>query len=401
MEQAKQARGAIESLFVNDVIAQSDSTWAWGQFFHDTREHKQYGIYGTSAGTQVLILSGHGPGDRYVLGARKLLQESYTSRDPNNRFYKDHHYDRVYKLTSLIESESADQETTAEPSAAMQDLISRLLPEQGWGEFCNSDLDKDESRITSTSVALLALSKYRKFRATPECEKAITWLCRRLTEKLAPAIYELALGTLALIEYRSLSDRVSTLDETVTLSTNRLAEWARSRKHVLLGADESHHYPTSSDGSRGNRYLFFLPDCLAALAFLRLGSPQGTRTYVLNVVHFFVKSIIDKGGFRSVSRNHFCTVDHLWIYRLLIEFVSKQAITLLPQPFYFWAAMPTLAKLITSLGFLAVGTMGLYFNLSSALSGNRKSVFLTVLSTVALGLFTRSVWEQFKGKAND
>lgn len=406
MEQARQARGAIESLFVNDVIAQSDSMWAWGQFFRDTREHKQYGIYGTSAGTQVLILAGHGPGNPYVLGARKLLQESYTSRDPNNRFYKDHHYDRIYKLTSLIESESADQQTIAEPSAAMQDVINRLLPEQGWGEFRNSDLDKDvESRITSTSVALLALRKYRKFRATPECEKAISWLCRRLTEKATPAIYELALGTLALIEYRPLSDRISTLDETITLSTNQLAEWARSRKHVLLGADESHHYATSSDGSRGNRYLFFLPDCLAALAFLRLGCPQRTRSYVLNVVQFFVKSIIDKGGFRSVSRNHFCTVDHLWIYRLLIEFESKQAITLLPQPFYFWAAMPTLAKLITALGFLAVGVMGLYFNLSAALSGYRmsiwKSVFFTVLSTVGLGLFTRSIWEQFKGKAND
>jgi hypothetical protein len=347
-------------------------------------------------------LAGHGPENRYVRGARQLLEESYSSRDPNNRFYKDHHFDRIYKLTSLIESESADQETIAEPSAAMQDLIGRLLAEQGWGEFHNSDSDKDiESRITSTAVALLALSKYRRFRGTSECEKAVTWLCRRLTEKAAPAIYERALGLLALVEYRSLSERVSTLDETIQLATNQLTEWARSRKRVQLGADESHHYRTSSDGSRGNRYLFFLPDCLAALAFLKLGCPQRTRSYVLNVVHFFVKSIIEKGGFRSVSRNHFCTVDQLWIYRLLTEFVSKQAITLLPQPFYFWAAMPTLAKLITSLGFLAVGTMGLYFNLSSALSGNRKSVFFTVLSTVALGLFTRSVWEQFKGKVND
>jgi len=403
MEQARQARGAIESLFVDDAISQPDSKWAWGQFFHDTREHKQYGIYGTSAGTQVLILAGRGPGNRHVLGARKLLQESYTSQDQNNRFYKDHHYHLIYKLTSLIEAEIADQEMIAEPSAAMRDLISRLLPEQGWGEFRNSDSDRDiESRITSTAVALLALRKYRAFRGTHECEKAVTWLCRRLTEKAAPAIYELGLGILALTEYRGLGDRVATLDETLALATSRLTEWAQSRKRILLGADESHHYPASCDGSRGNRYLFFLPDCLAALAFLKVGCPQRTRRYVLNVVHFFVTNIINKRGFRSVSRNHFCTVDHLWVYKLLSEFEVVEVSNLLPQPYYSWATMPRLAKVVTSLVFLGIGAIGLYFNSLSAQSrqplSSWKFVFFSALTAVGLALFSRSVWEHIQGK---
>lgn len=401
--QAKQARGVIESLFLSDGTSQGDDKWAWGQFFRDTREHKQYGIYGTSAGAQVLLLAGQGSQNAYVSGARSLLEDAYGSHDVNNRFYKDHHFDRVYKLTFLIEAESADRDTVEEATAPTNDLISRVLPQQGWGEFCNSDSDKDvESRITSTAAALMALSKYRKFRATAECEKAVAWLCRRLTEKAEPAIYELALGILALVEYQSVKDRVSGYDEAIVLTKGRLTDWARRQKSVQLGAEESHHYPTSVDGSRGNRYLFFLPDCLAALAFLRLECPHRSRRYVLNVVDFFVRSIIDKGGFRSISRNHSCTVDHLWIYRLLREFESKEVKCLLPQPFYSWAAMPRLARFLTSALFLGIGGLGLTFTVIAREPGHDiaiwQSVLFGIFATVGLGLFVRSLWVLLRGE---
>jgi hypothetical protein len=339
----------------------------------------------------------------YVAGARRLMQDAYTVHDAGNRFYGDRHFDLTYKLTFLVEAETADQETITQPTAAMQDLIGRLLTDQGWGEFSNSESDRDfESRIASTSAALLALSKYRTFRGTPECEKAVAWLCKRLTEKASPATCELALGVLALAEFQSLKDRIIGYDEAVKLTKNRLAEWVRNRKGILLGTEESHHYPASSDGSRGNRYLFFLPDCLTALAFLKLGCPQRTRRYVLNVVHFFVKTIVDKGGFRSIFRNHFCTVDHLWIYRLLKEFESKEPRSLLPQPFYSWAAMPRLARFVTSLVFLVAGCIGLYFTIQSREPGQNfpiwKSVFFTVIGTVGLALFARSLWEAFRGE---
>ena len=143
LEQARQAHGVIESLFLTDVMSEDDDKWAWGQFFHDIREHKQYGIYGTSAGIQVLLMAGHGLQNKYVVGARKLIEEAYTSRNDANRFYKDHHFDRVYKLTFLIEAECADLDRVEDPTASVEDLIGRILPEQGWGEFCNSELDKD------------------------------------------------------------------------------------------------------------------------------------------------------------------------------------------------------------------------------------------------------------------
>lgn len=403
IERAKQAREKIESLFLADVTSQAGDKWAWGQFFHDTREHKQYGIYGTSAGTQVLLMAGYGSENKYVLGARKLLEEAYTSSSDDNRFHKDHHFDRVYKLTFLIEAQSTDQDRVEEPTAAIEDLITRILPEQGWGEFCNSESDKDvESRIASTAASLLAISKYRRFRATSECEKAVAWLCRRLREKANPAIYQLALGSLAVTEYQSLRDRVAEYDAAKEFAKKQLIKWARKRKSELLGSDESHHYPTSSDGSRGNRYLFFLPDCLAALAFLKWESPKRARRYVLNVANFFAKEVIEKNGFLSVSRNHACTVDHLWIYRLLREVESKEVRDLLPQPYYVWSNMPFSAKILTSLGFLIVGCIGLYYTLLAREPGQHipvwQLVIFGVMASVGLAMFTGNLREHFRGE---
>ena len=406
IEESKQARGVIEALFMRDIssISEAEGKWAWGQFFDDVRDHKQYGIYGTSAGIQVLLMAGHGNQHRYIVGARKLLAHAYTNHTEDNRFFSQHHFDRLYKLSALVEQEYAGDDRVGTADPAIQDLIGRILPDHGWGDFYNSESDKDvESKTTPTAGALLALRKYRGFRESSQCENAVACLCRKLRETAKPALYELALGSLALIEYESVKDRVLSYDETKNSTQQRLIQWAKRRKPVELGADESRHYPTSLDGSRGNEYLFFLPDCLAALALLKSGSPTRTRRYVLDVTKFFVKQIIEKGGFLSVSRNKVSTVDHLWIYRLLKELESKQPTELLPQPFYRLSAMPRLARVFTSLGFLLVGMIGLYGLYSSLFARQQgagvstmRVVFFAVLATVGVGLFTGTVKEVFK-----
>ena len=203
-------------------------------------------------------------------------------------------------------------------------------------------------------------------------------------------------------EYQSLRDRVAEYDTAKEFAKKQLIKWARKRKTVLLGSDESHHYPTSSDGSRGNRYLFFLPDCLAALAFLKWESPKRARRYVLNVVNFFAKEVIEKNGFLSVSRNHACTVDHLWIYRLLREVESKEVRDLLPQPYYVWSTMPFLARILTSLVFLIVGCIGFYYTLLAREPGQHipvwQLVIFSVMASVGLAMFTRNLWEHFRGE---
>ena len=408
LDESKQARGLIEKLFMRDVTCVSDAEdkWAWGQFFDDVREHKQYGVYGTGAGIQVLLMAGHGSQHRYIVGARKVLTEAYTNHTTENRFFSLHHFDLLYKLSSLVEQECADHDRVESPSSEIEDLIRRILPDHGWGDFHNSDSDRDvESKITPTASALLALRKYRGFRESAACENAVACLCRKLGEKARPALYELALGSLALIEYESVKDRILDYDVTKDSTQYRLAQWVKKQKAIEFGADESRHYPTSLDGSRGNAYLFFLPNCLAALVLLKSGAPKPTRRYVLGVTRFFVKEIIDKGGFLSVSRNKVSTVDHLWIYRLLKEIESKQASDLLPQPFYSLSAMPRFARVGTSLGFLLAGSFGVY-GLYSALFARQlgesvsivRVVIFAILATVGLGLFTGTVKEVFKGQ---
>jgi hypothetical protein len=389
---------------VTCISSEPEDKRAWGQFFEDVREHKQYGVYGTGAGIQVLLMAGHGSQHRYIVGARKVLVEAFTNHTPENRFFSQHHFDRLYKLSSLVEQECADHDRVEALSPAIEELISRILPDHGWGDFYNSESDKDvESKITPTASALLALRKYRGFRESSACEDAVACLCRRLREKARPALYELALGSLALIEYASVKERVSDYDVTKNSTQQRLMRWVKGRKAIELGADESRHYPTSLDGTRGNEYLFFLPDCLAALVLLKSGSPTRTRRYVLEVTRFFVKQIIEKGGFLSVSRNKVSTVDHLWIYRLLKETESKQATELLPPPFYRLSAMPRFARVLTALAFLLVGIIGLYGLYSSLFARQHdesisiiRVVLFAASATVGLGLFTGTVKDVFK-----
>jgi hypothetical protein len=288
----------------------------------------------------------------------------------------------------------------------MEELINRVLPGQGWGEFYYSENDRDiEPKIVPTASALLALSRYRRFRSTDECERSLGWLCRRLLENHNTATYEIALGSLALIEYDTLRNKITEFERAVQFCKQYLEEWATTRQDIQLGIREEHHYASSMDGSRGNKYLFFLTDSLVALAFLKWNSPQRTRNYVLNVLNFFIKQILDKGGFAPDPRRQFSTVNHLWIYRLLREFESKPVEKVLPQSLYTWSAATRRGRVIISSSLFVVSVLATYVYRTISEPTYRFPALVVAIvavsSAAVVAIFGRTIWEFFmKGESS-
>jgi hypothetical protein len=398
---AAQALGLIRDLFINNVIDVGAEKRAWGQFFNESKAEKQYGIYGTSAGVQVLSMAGYAPNHAFIAGASRLLKAALEDQTDSNLFYRKKDIALVYKLAYIAEAVAVEQEIINVDCPPMDELMKRVLPAQGWGEFYYSEDNKDiEPKVISTVVALLALRRYRKFRASEICEKSLAWLCRRLHEIHKMATYELALASLALIEYSDQRGRVNGYDRAVDFCKQGLFEWAASRKEIYLGKVEFHHYASNLEGGPGGgKYMHFLPHCLVALALLKWDSPKRTRRYVLRVVNFFVQQILENKGFSPDSRRQVSTKDHLWIYRLLKGFESQPTEKLLPQPIYAWSTAPHLVRVIISVSLFVVGVLAIYISsLTKDPAYHIPTLIVAIISVIGsalVALFGRTIWEFF------
>lgn len=392
-DRAKQSQGQIQNLFIRNVIQLPGNKRAWGQFFNENSG--QYGIYGTSAGLQVLLQAGYSSEDDFVRGSSQVLEEAWSDQRNSNRFFKKRDTALIYKLAYLAEACAPSLPVVNESCSPMDELIKRCLPSGGWGEFYYSETDRDgEPKIISTAVVLLALSRYRPFSAKEECEKSLHWLCRRLLESHNRGTYEIALASLALIEYDFMKVKVSEWEDASKYCRKFLLDWLKHRTASLLGIQENHHYISSSDGSRGNKYLFFLPHCLVAINLIKWGPPPNYRRYVLKVISFFTSQVLEKNGFAPDSRRQISTVDHLWIFRLLKEFEAAPIEKLLPQPFYVWSAASRQLRALLMILFLAIGIIAVYIGVMLKNAGSPMwAAAAGVIATVSLGLFGRTVWE--------
>lgn len=393
-DQARLALGAIRRLFIDHVIDLGSGRYAWGQFFEESRTNRQHGIYGTSAGIQVISMAGD-PTHAYVGGSTKFLSDALE--DQSSEIYQRGDTAFLYKLAYIAEATNPDQTIINDNSAPMDELIKRMLPSGGWGEFYFSENDKDiEPKVTSTAAALLALSRYRRFRSTEQCERAFEWLCRRIPQDPQMGVYEVALASLALTEYRN--ERITGYDQAVAFCKQRLYEWTKSKKERHWGRTERHHYYTSSaEGGADNKYLYFPTHCLAALALLKWGAPMKTRRYILMVTRFFTKQVLEKKGFSPDTSRQIATVDHLWIYRLLNQFTTTPVDSVLPQPFYTWASFPVIGKVVIALIFFVAGYGAVYLSHKSNYSGWITALY-AVIGSIGLTLFGRIIWESFKGR---
>jgi hypothetical protein len=392
----------IKKLFTNASIQLDESRVAWGQFLDDSRDNNQYGIYGTSAGIQVLTHCGYPPENRVIIGANKVLNEVFEDKD--NIFCKKGDQFVLYKLAYLTEAWCSSKVEGEADCPAIIEILNRALPGQGWGEYYVSPTDRDaHPRILATIAALISLRRHKEFRSRDECKNSLRWLCERISEDGSLRAHELALATLVLFEYKTPGIDIPNYKRVFNMCKKRLVEWANHRKKDQFGQYEVYNYSTRQKDRRRNRYLFILPDCITALVFLKLGNPIKIRRWVLKVIDYYLTVILSKNSFAPSSSGRVATVDHMWLCRLLYKFKSMKIEDLLPIHRFQWIHSNNLVRVLISVFFLGVGVIGLYLSNKVMVTD---ALIITILggvfSAIGLALVARILWEWLlKGKNHD
>lgn len=349
---ANEAKRKIGELFTGALITIDREGCGWGQFLDERRTNDQHGIYGTSSGVQVLTLLGYPETNEIMVGASKVLQRA---REQDSRFFRKGDLSVIYKICHLADAAHPGYEETDDD--VMEEIVDKMLPGQGWGEYF-STADRDpEPKVISTALALLSLRRYRPFRSDPKCRQAVQWLCSNIGDNPPQRLWELGISVLALCEYRDVGVHITNFRSTLETCEERLIQLTRVRKKTQIGLSEAHNYSVSWGGCRVNRYLWFLPDCIAALAFLRLDCPLRARSYLLRVVDYFASKVVENGFAGAVS-GRLSSVDHLWIFRLLNEFASRSPDTLVPPSNFRWLVASTPIRVISTISFLGLIILG-------------------------------------------
>lgn len=307
-----------------------DGAKAWGQYLDDEHHSKaQWGFYGTSAGVQALadklrVLDGseeREDGD-LIASALKQLPEEVPPSDPRfSTKAEKGDFDNIVKLAFIADGLRPDK-IDVHDGADTPPIVATILDRAVGGKFWSSRQGDDEERRSKerffpTAYVVMVLQRYQRARRHPTYRDARVWLAKRYVHDAtldSPA--NNALVGLALLDPREdVSARVAVIDQALRLAQSRLTRWAAEMKDVVI--DRPIFYGFSL-GTRTD-YCFLHPEILAALYFLRRGSPKASRAFVLRVMRTLTDNVLARGGF--IGQNGvMSTVDQLWAMRLITEF---------------------------------------------------------------------------------
>jgi hypothetical protein len=345
------ARGQIAALFRNAIVHPNNDEGlvAWGQYLNMSAEGRapQHGIYGTAAGIQVL--AAHDPqGHRPLLAqALQILpdlegEETEAAQRVQEYFAAKGDLHTVYKMAAVAEAISPEGQTITGSHPLVTAIEALSLPDGGWGDYFTRDDPTNFSNATATATALIALARYQAFREGQQCRRALDWLCRNTDTRLANSS-ELALTLLVLTDYRNDRDDPPVRKEVrETCIEQLLARIGRLNLDEIKRRIEFHEYLVPLPAGTGLvtkapysfNYMFYLPHCLVALAFIRQPSSElPSRSYVLTVIDIIVREIRSIGYFAASRRTRISSVDHLWIYRLLQTFENTSTEDLVEETF--------------------------------------------------------------------
>jgi hypothetical protein len=410
------ARQQIAAQFVKGVVRppEDPKLYAWGQYLEVRGQTAQrslgnhYGIYGTSAGVQVLTMQSFGQYREVVTsGARVLplvLRDVERNESVHRRFVEKGDLNLVYKLSALLDAarvlHTGRNVQGLEPD--IEGILQRLLeirhPDAGWPDYKSSE-DYQGPNTHATAVALLAISRIPpRGEALTACHEALRWFATQNLE--SQSIATLSMVVIAISNLvRNPSDGTSLVPEEQDLQQrceDAIAEWLASNapsevRRSLEGIEywlPEHTIaapaPLAASGPRFT-FLLYLPHCLAALAVLESARLRGTylgRQFVVEVVSLIVDELIAKQGcFVAAGRNMVSTVEHLWLYRLLHEFRSNN----LYQS--WWIALVDRVREESrrhSLRVVSVGVLVAAIVTGAVVTQGKVSVALTALSGVVV-----------------
>ncbi|MFL5963885.1 MAG: hypothetical protein ACJ757_13440 [Gaiellaceae bacterium] len=325
--QAKAAEREVVQLFETAVIAAPGGRRAWGQVFDSPGG--QYGIFGTSAGVQVLAPS-YGETHTLVSNATALLD---LLDDAGSVFRKKKDHLNTYKLIARVEATSPTAAVVPSIVPATSALVAAALPGGGWGDYAGQTGNPDPNPTeVATSLALYSLRRFTSFRGSPQCTAALEWLSERILSRRSWEPTDLEVPTLfavALLAMQPYTDAeagkiVNGLKPAIIKCRQSISRWSRYRPPEFVCEQFRHDFIEEGPYKRGGDFVALIPDCVASLALLE--SPEQltyrTRTYVRKVVYRVSRDIVGS-RFRPRNVRRRAALDHLWAQRVLRAYLAS------------------------------------------------------------------------------
>src|SRR5258706_8060035 len=165
---SNEAQARIVTLFERSILHLDHDKYAWGQFLDVARDNTQYGVYGTSAGIEVLFFAGYKRDHEIISNAINLFTDAY--QDLTSLFRKKGDIFNNYKLAFWAEAIEPDKSVIDKKVPLFEELIKRKIVGQGWGDYYISPNDHDlNPKVLATACILFAFRRYQLFESTKEC----------------------------------------------------------------------------------------------------------------------------------------------------------------------------------------------------------------------------------------
>jgi hypothetical protein len=347
-------------LFVQHRATTPDGLPAWGQYL-DGPLRDQHGLFGTCAAIEVLVSEGGSPYADLAQEASSALPDLDPTTGPasdsafEQQILAKGDFNILFKVVARAETLAPIGGRIDHELPLFEYLRHSRANGAGWATYRYSipigDTLLAEPSVTATAVALWALRRYVSFCGAADHSEAAIWLCRHLPATEKAPTYELALALLALEEAAAALD-IEEIRGTIVKIRTELAR-RLSAGPVGLFLPESFEYlapdvaplhaKTSSEAHAGERssealadtaasgaiarnvvsysyrYMFYLPEVIACLAFLRSpdGVPPRARDAVFAIVSRCEHQLHASGRLVAQGRRHASAVDHMWVHRLL------------------------------------------------------------------------------------
>jgi hypothetical protein len=327
---ASAALTTIFDRFDNDAQPVGEGL-AWGQYLDDERSSgSHWGIYGTSAGIQVLSLRCHveGRAPSGEAGVAKALVnlptcvadfETGPLRD-KARKGDDKNLIKLAAAVEALQPDQADGVVAGNEPSLISEIRERVIEGSYWTTRDPADPShRTRDRFFPTAFVLNAGHRFQAFRDTAEYSAAAVWLANELiTNPQRQTPVNLGFVGLALLPASKGPNASARVIAALDLCEERLTERFGGRTQLVLDRPVFMSFQLGS----GTDYMFLHPELLAALFFLRRQNPLPTRRFVLRVVEQLTDNVTRNSGFAG-DGGAIPAVDQLWAARLLAEFVVE------------------------------------------------------------------------------
>jgi hypothetical protein len=296
------------------------NTAAWGQYVDELRWRSgQWGLLGTSASVQtVAICDGGMPNSdsrSVVAASRPLLPADLSNTHPllePKRAKGD--FEDLMRLTFIAESHALGERVS---STQRPPIVSHIVESAKGRHYWDADsaVANSSPGAGNAFMTALVLHGLRQFEDPPgEFRDFRGWLAEQLASDplVRSRPHLVALIGLALQSVHDDPARPQVIIDGLQKCEEQLLRW-RAEEHTLVvdrPAFEGYSLP------RVTNYTFVNAEVVAAVFFLRQGSPRTARRFVLQVAARVHENIRTHRAFQGQPGMQ-PTVDQLWAARLL------------------------------------------------------------------------------------